>query len=270
MRSMTQVMGSDQYPADLETQDVYRKTLGAMNRAGVPYVVGGGLAVHWYTGHWRATKDLDLFLLPEDVDGAMRALEAGGFSVYRKHPEWLAEASLGEHKIDLIYGMGNWLEYVDEQYLDRGVPATVLGVPCLIIPPEEMIHNKAYVAGRDRNDAPDIFKLLVAVGDELDWGHLLRRFGDDWELLLSHLIMFRYVFPSHRDVIPSEVMDDLLARLERSRREPWSGGKVCRGPLLDVNGSYAQYVEEWGYRNARREAWEELQRQRREETGLAA
>ena len=48
-----------------EHPEAYTRTLRVMNAAGIPYVVGGGLAMHWYTGHWRATKDLDLFLLPE-------------------------------------------------------------------------------------------------------------------------------------------------------------------------------------------------------------
>jgi hypothetical protein len=264
------VLDSEHHPADRDTQDAYRKTLRAMNSAGIPYIVGGGLAIYWYTGHWRATKDLDLFLLPRDVDRAMRALERAGFSTYRKHPEWLAEATLDQHKIDLIYAMGNWLEYMDEVYLERSVQGRFLGIPCRIISVEEMIHNKAFVAGRQRNDAPDIFKLLVAVGDQMDWQHLIKRFGEHWEVLLSHLIMFRYVFPSHRDVVPDEVMDELLARLQQTRYEPWTGGKLCRGPILDVNGAFDQYVGEWGYRDARREAWDELQRKRREETSAAA
>ena len=40
-----------------------------------------------------------------------------------------------------------------------------------------MIHDKAFVAGRQRNDAPDIFKLLVAAGDRIDWQHLMKGSG---------------------------------------------------------------------------------------------
>ena len=61
-------------------------------------------------------------------------------------------------------------------------------------------------------------------------------------------------------------MDELLARLQQTRYEAWTGGKLTRGPILDVNGAFDQYVEEWGYRDARKEAWEKLQRQRREDS----
>lgn len=72
--------------------------------------------------------------------------------------------------------------------------------------------------------------------------------------------MFRYVYPSHRDDIPEEVMDELLARLEQTRREPWSDGKITREFLLDPNGTYSLDVQEWGYRDARQEARKELRR----------
>jgi len=71
--------------------------------------------------------------------------------------------------------------------------------------------------------------------------------------------MFRYVAPAHLDIIPGWVLDELLARFQKTRREQWTGGKLCRGFLLDGIGTYSLDVKEWGYRDAREEAWDELQ-----------
>ncbi len=249
-----------EYPIDPWLKDVFQKALRAMNGARVPYVVGGAFALHWYSGYWREAKDLDLFVLPEDSSWAMRVLEFAGFDVRRKHPEWMAQAHRGDGQVDLIYGMGNWLDFVDRTYFNKAKRGLILGVPVWVMAPEEMIYCKAFVASRDRYDAADLHHLLVTTGGSLDWPRLLRRFGEQWEILLSHLIMFGYIYPSHRDLIPEDVLDELLGRLKRTHSEPWRGGKACRGFLVDGNGGYKLDVEEWGYRDIRQEMWEELQR----------
>ena len=33
----------------------------------------------------------------------------------------------------------------------------------------------------------------------MDWDRLLRRFDRYWEVLLSHLMMFRFAYPAERD-----------------------------------------------------------------------
>jgi hypothetical protein len=52
-------------------------------------------------------------------------------------------------------------------------------------------------------------------------------------------------------------LDDLLARLEVTREQPWLDGKLCRGPLVDGIGSYSLDIQERAYRDARRETWQQ-------------
>src|SRR6185437_9822981 len=53
---------------------LYRDVLEAMNERGIPYAVAGAFALQKYTGIRRRTKDLDLFLKPEDVSPALEHL----------------------------------------------------------------------------------------------------------------------------------------------------------------------------------------------------
>jgi hypothetical protein len=69
-------------------------------------------------------------------------------------------------------------------------------------------------------------------------------------VLLSHLVIFGFVYPGDRTSIPQWVMDQLLARLQKEMTDPPREGRVCRGPLL----SRAQYlidIDDWGYADAR-------------------
>lgn len=250
-------MPPTEYPVDPQTREIFQRALLTLNAARLPYAVGGAFALHWYTGFWRVAKDLDIFLLPEHTDWAMKLLESVGFDARIKHPEWLAEALKDNRKVDLIYGMGNWLDYVDRDYLNRATVGDILGIPAPVLSAEEMIYSKAFVASRERFDWADVFHMLVVASRSMDWDRVLMLFGEHWEVLYSILVLFRYVFPSHREEIPARVIDTLLARFEQSRAEPWTRGKLCRGFLLDGIGTYSLDITEWGYRDARQEAWEQ-------------
>jgi hypothetical protein len=227
----------------------YRCALVALARAGVPYVVGGAYAMERYTGIARWTKDLDIFILPRDVDVALERLRAAGFQTEVPFPHWLAKAYAARDFVDLIFSSGNGIAEVDEDWMRYGTPGTVLGVPVRLCPPEEMIWSKAYVAERERYDGADIAHLIRAGHDDLDWERLLRRFGDHWRLLLSHLVLFEFVYPSE-PAPRARALARRLARRHAEEGDPPAGEPVCHGALL----SRAQYLPDitvWGYADAR-------------------
>lgn len=55
-----------------------RRVATSLDSAGIPYALCGGLAVAAH-GHVRATKDIDLLILPEDLARATEALGRAGF-----------------------------------------------------------------------------------------------------------------------------------------------------------------------------------------------
>ena len=115
------------------------------------------------------------------------------------------------------------------------------------MPVEEMIWSKAFLMERERFDGADVLHLIRARQKEINWPRLLSRFGEHWRVLLSHLVLFPYVYPN--EPAPQDVIDELL---DRAKNEPKAdeGIRLCRGPLL----SRAQYlvdVERWNYVDAR-------------------
>jgi hypothetical protein len=93
-----------------------------------------------------------------------------------------------------------------------------------------------------------VLHLLRETGPQLDWQRLLRRFGDQWSVLLSHLTLFQFVYPDRRGCIPDALIDELTERLRSQRPEP--AHRVCYGTLLSRE-QYLHDVEELGYADAR-------------------
>ena len=54
--------------------------VGALNRAGVPYALCGGMAVVLH-GYPRLTRDIDLLIRPQELETAKAALAGVGFSI---------------------------------------------------------------------------------------------------------------------------------------------------------------------------------------------
>ncbi len=239
-------------PLDPAAADFYRRAMATLAAARVPFLVGGAYAFARYTGIARHTKDFDIFLRRADLDRALAGLAKSGLAVERPFPHWLAKARQDDLFVDLIYSSGNGIAEVDDTWFVHAPQGEVLGVPARLCPAEEMIWSKSFILERERFDGADVAHLLLRRGRELDWDRLLARFaGADARVLLSHLILFGYIYPGEPASIPRGVTERLLASLAPSAETADAAGKLCRGTIL----SRAQYlvdVEEWGYADARR------------------
>ena len=235
---------------DAEARRVYRAALEALHGAGVEFLIGGAHALAPHTGIFRDTKDLDVFLRKEDCEYALAVLDAAGFAGELTFPHWLAKAYVGDRYIDLIFSAGNGVAAVDDLWFTHATPGSVLGIPVWLCPPEEMIWSKAFIMERERYDGADVAHLIQACGRDLDWRRLLARFGRRWRVLLSHLVLFGFIYPGERACIPDAVMANLMRRLDREREWPGETGRVCDGTLLSRQ-QYLVDVSARGYADGR-------------------
>lgn len=234
-----------------EVAHFYRDALARLIANNVPFLIGGAYAVQIYTEVRRATKDLDVFVLPGDVSYTLDLLSQAGYRTELVDTCWLGKVFAGDQYMDIIFGCGNRLGYVDDSWFAYAVESQVLGLPLQLCPPEEMIWHKAFVMARDRYDGADVAHLLRSCGARLDWQRLLDRFHEHWRVLLSHVVLFGYIYPGHRSLIPNWVRQTLLDRLPgESTPEPDSAAQLCRGTLLSRE-DFRLDVERWGYQDAR-------------------
>ena len=236
-------------------REVYKRALGALNAAGVPYVVAGAYAVYAHTGIYRETKDLDLFVEPASVVPAMRALKAAGFRARLEQPHWLAKALQGpegEHFVDIIYGMGNGLALIDRDWYRYSRPSILAATQVRMSPAEELLWHRLFISERHRQDMADIVHLLACLGGHLDWRRLMDKTGEHWPLLLAQLQTYSYVYPEMNGV-PEWVMVELLERARADVGRPRTGERVTRGTLIS-RFSFTIDVHEWGFRDLRTES----------------
>jgi hypothetical protein len=234
-------------------REVYRRALEAVNAANVPYVVAGAYAIYEHTGIYRKTKDLDLFFEPGSIIAAAAALRGAGFVTKLEDTHWLAKAVMGDYFVDLIYGMGNGVETIDEDWMRYSRPGVLAATPVRIAPAEELIWHRLFINERHRHDMSDVVHLILCLGESLDWARLVKRTGEHWPLLLAQLLMFHYVYPAHRSNVPEWVLDELLQRAHDERK---SEGPVdldmTRGPLVS-RFSFEIDLREWGFFDPRSE-----------------
>ncbi len=219
-----------------------------MRAASLNFLVGGAFALRVHTGIRRDTKDFDLLIRPRDVEVTLDVLRKAGFRVELTFSHWLAKVWQEDHFIDLIFRSGNGLCDVDDEWFEFAREEEILGSPLLVCPAEEMIWQKAYIMERERFDGADVQHLLRSCGKEMNWERLLRRFGPDWPVLLSHLVLFTYVFPGERASVPQWVLERLVSQLRSVN--VFEAGRLCRGTLLS-RLQYLDDVELGGYTDAR-------------------
>jgi hypothetical protein len=230
--------------------DFYQRVIHIFQGAAIDFLVGGAYAFVRYTGIGRDTKDLDLFIRRADWDRAARALADEGIATELTFPHWLGKAFGGRQReffVDLIFSGGNGVAEVDDEWFANAPWDESLGFPVKLMPIEEMVWSKAFLMERERFDGADVLHLIRTGRKEIDWQRLVSRFGEHWRVLLSHLVLYPYVYPN--DPAPQEVIDELLDRAKTEANGD-AGIRLCRGPLL----SRAQYlvdVERWNYVDAR-------------------
>jgi len=235
---------------DPSTRQFYCRSVEILNESKVPYLVGGAYALARYTGIERHTKDFDIFVRKQDCQRVLELFSEAGYQTDLTYPHWLGKAFSGNDYIDVIFSSGNGVAVVDDHWFNHAVECEVLGLPARICPAEEMIWSKSFIMERERFDGADIAHLLYACGHKLDWPRLFGRFQNHWHVLLSHLILFKYIYPAERDRIPSLVMLELMNRLRKETRTTPPPDKVCRGTLLSRE-QYLFDVDELGYEDAR-------------------
>jgi hypothetical protein len=228
----------------------YRCVLQQLEASGIPFLVGGALAFSHYSHVPRNTKDMDIFVKAPDCPRILELFAQAGYRTELTFTHWLGKVWQDGFFMDVIFASGNGVARVDDLWFDHATRANVLGVVTRVMPVEEMIWSKAFVQERERFDGADVIHLLRETGPSLDWPRLLMRFGDNWRVLLSHLILFGFVYPDKRESVPAWVMDELIRRLGVSR--PRTDNDVCYGTLLSRE-QYLYDLERLRYRDSRAE-----------------
>jgi hypothetical protein len=229
-----------------ESEAFYAEALRELNQLGLPFLLAGTYAISAYTGITRPTKDLDIFCKAGDCARILAHFKQLGYAIEIEDDRWLGKVFKGTHFFDVIFASANGMTPVGDLWLEHARQTDLLGSRVRIIGPTELIWSKCFIQDRGRHDGADIAHTVLKAHDQIDWHRLLSYLEVHWEVLLMHLLNFRWIYPSERDRIPDWLLDELLDRLAKQRQLPSPRVKVCRGRLLS-QVDYEIDIKDWGF-----------------------
>jgi Nucleotidyl transferase of unknown function (DUF2204) len=148
-----------------------RKAVDALNKARIPFLLGGSLAV-WARGGPESLNDLDLMIRREDGDAALRALEGAGMRGERPPEGWLFKAWDGEVLVDLIFDPKG--QSVDQDSFSRAKPVSAFGLEVQAMALEDVLVTKLQAMHDHYLDYESLIQMTRAVREQVDWD-LVRR-----------------------------------------------------------------------------------------------
>ena len=195
---------------------IYSSVIEGAQELGIPFALGGAFAVATYTGHWRNTKDLDLYVLPQHRQRMIQVIHKVGLRDYYDDKPydrwWIYRAHSGQTIVDTIWATANHRAQIDGLWMS-GPEIKLRGYVLNVLPPEALLWDKLYIMQRDRCDWPAVLNLMYVAGREIDWKYLVRRIGADTALLAGVLAVFAWIAPGRARQLPEWLWDRLgLAR----------------------------------------------------------
>ncbi|HXE45782.1 MAG TPA: nucleotidyltransferase [Conexibacter sp.] len=153
--------------------EALRVAVPALHRAGVPFLLGGSMAV-WAHGGPEPTNDLDLMLREQDTERALAALAAAGMRT-EEHPpeEWLVKAWHRDVLVDLIFGPRGLP--IDDDALARGQELSLCALRVPVMPLEDVLTTKLLSLGEHQLDLAWLLQISRAVREQVDWDVVRRR-----------------------------------------------------------------------------------------------
>jgi Uncharacterised nucleotidyltransferase len=181
--------------ADKVFAEVLREAVETVERAGLPFLVLGGLASA-LVGRPRWTHDIDFLVRPDDARDVLAALRSAGFTTEETDPVWIFKAFKHDVMVDVIFMVMGGI-YLDDEMQSRSIEREIHPSPAaggqggglrLRIPsPEDQIVIKAIVH-REETSRHWFDALAILGRAQLDWSYLIRRGRVGARRLLALLI----------------------------------------------------------------------------------
>jgi putative nucleotidyltransferase-like protein len=149
-----------------------KKAGGALQQAGVPYVLGGGLAC-WARGGPRTEHDVDFLVKPEDAERAQNALARAGLRTETPPEGWLLKAHDGDVLIDLIYEPQGGP--VDDGTFERAEELEVHAMRMNVAALEDVLVQKLLALKEQEPDYSSVLELARALREQVNWDEVRAR-----------------------------------------------------------------------------------------------
>jgi len=155
-----------------EVLETLKKSAAALRDAGIPYMLGGGVAA-WARGGPESVHDVDLMIKPEDAQAALSALEDAGLRPENPPEEWLVKAWDGHVLVDLIF-QPRCME-IDDEALQRAEVMNVKSQEMPVMALEDVLSTKLLALNERWLDYDQLLQIGRACREQIDWEEVRRR-----------------------------------------------------------------------------------------------
>jgi predicted nucleotidyltransferase len=143
-----------------------KKAGGALNEAGVPFVLGGGLAC-WARGAPKTEHDVDFLVRPEHAERAQETLARVGMRTESPPEGWLLKAYDGEVLVDLIFEPQGGP--IDDGIFERAEELEVYAMRLKVAALEDVLVQKLLALKEQEPDYSSVLELARALREQVDW-----------------------------------------------------------------------------------------------------
>jgi predicted nucleotidyltransferase len=152
-----------------------KKAGGALNEAGIPFVLGGGLAC-WARGAPKTEHDVDFLIRPEHAERAQQTLAQTGMRTVSPPEGWLLKAYDDEVLIDLIFDPQGGP--IDDGIFERAEDLEVYAMRIKVAALEDVLVQKLLALKEQEPDFSSVLELARALREQVDWDDVRDRTRD--------------------------------------------------------------------------------------------
>ncbi len=148
-----------------------KKAAAALIGAGVPFLLGGGIA-SWARGGPPGDHDIDFFVKPADVNRARQVLDDAGLRTEDPPENWLVKAYDGDVMIDLIFEPA--AGPVTDEVIERGDEMEVQALRMRVMTASDILVTKLLALREHYVDYDGVLEIARALREQIDWQDVKR------------------------------------------------------------------------------------------------
>jgi predicted nucleotidyltransferase len=167
-------MANDHDPGFEQLLEAMKRAGGVLNEAGIPFVLGGGLAC-WARGGPKTEHDVDFLLKPDDAEAARQALADAGMRTERPPEGWLLKAYDDEQGvlIDLIFHPRGGP--IDDEVIEQAEELEVYAMRMKVVRLEDVLVQKLLALSEQDPDYSSVLELARSLREQVDWNEVRER-----------------------------------------------------------------------------------------------
>jgi nucleotidyltransferase DUF2204 len=156
-----------------ELIEAMKAAAGILQKADIPFVLGGGLSA-WARGGPKSEHDVDFLLRPDDADKALDVFDAEGWKTERPPEGWLYKTwHENGALVDLIFNPASGP--ITDEIIDRAPVSEVMALRVNVSTLEDVMVSKLMAMTEQEPDYAGVLEWARALREQIDWDDVRTR-----------------------------------------------------------------------------------------------